>query len=370
MAKTNIERFLNRKCVKKILGETFVLTDDQTKRLNKVFETHGRPKAIEDWCETIARFVENDLTNYSGRLRRLMSMPASPNKLAFVLRYGKSNALIRYANACKSKTKNFTNVQSYWEDQGLLPNEAASMVRSVQQRRGEMAAAKLRGNSEFSCRSLSYWIKNGLSYDEAKDEVKRVQARKHTSERNKKWQNTLKSKILAERELINLKKTHSVDGYMARGMSQSEAEEAIAKHWKKRKPVSKLSCRVFEKLFSEHFPQDKNIYFHSLNGERQFGNYSVDFYDSISGLVIEFHGDYWHCNPEKYNEDFVRYGKSAKEVLLYDKFRMAEIKKHPEVADVLVVWESEFRREPDFVIKSMRDIIMEARSNANQRSDG
>jgi hypothetical protein len=47
--------------------------------------------------------------------------------------------------------------------------------------------------------------------------------------------------------------------------------------------------------------------------------YHYDF--EYKGKIIEYHGDYWHCNPEKYEETFVnKHSKyTAKEIWKRDE---------------------------------------------------
>jgi len=69
------------------------------------------------------------------------------------------------------------------------------------------------------------------------------------------------------------------------------------------------------------------------------------FYDlthSEKKKIIEYNGDYWHCNPEKYNLDFIikQSGVTAKEVWSRDKIKLEEAKKRG--FDVMVVWDSHY----------------------------
>jgi very-short-patch-repair endonuclease len=70
------------------------------------------------------------------------------------------------------------------------------------------------------------------------------------------------------------------------------------------------------------------------------GKYNVDFINEAKKHIIEVYGDYWHCNPEIYPDDFIQHhlGKSAKEIRLRDLNRQKVLESQGYT--VTVVWES------------------------------
>lgn len=74
---------------------------------------------------------------------------------------------------------------------------------------------------------------------------------------------------------------------------------------------------------------------------------------------IEFNGDYWHCNPIKYNETYIHpiIKLSAKDIwkkdFLKNKWNIDR------GYNVLVIWESEYRKYPQQVIDSCIKFINE-----------
>ena len=71
------------------------------------------------------------------------------------------------------------------------------------------------------------------------------------------------------------------------------------------------------------------------------GKYNVDFIDENTKHIIEVYGDYWHCNPKIYPDDFIQHHlkKSAKEVRLKDLKRQQTLEKQG--YKLTIVWESE-----------------------------
>jgi hypothetical protein len=67
--------------------------------------------------------------------------------------------------------------------------------------------------------------------------------------------------------------------------------------------------------------------------------------------IIEFNGDYWHCNPEKYNEIYIHPVKSmsALDIWEYDRVKVDLAESHG--YSVLTIWENDYRKDPDKIIK-------------------
>jgi G:T-mismatch repair DNA endonuclease (very short patch repair protein) len=68
-------------------------------------------------------------------------------------------------------------------------------------------------------------------------------------------------------------------------------------------------------------------------------------------LIIEYFGDYWHCNPNKYSSDYlnVKKGLTAKEIWEYDKSKLELIKNYG--YNIEVIWESDLKLNNDELIK-------------------
>jgi G:T-mismatch repair DNA endonuclease (very short patch repair protein) len=67
-----------------------------------------------------------------------------------------------------------------------------------------------------------------------------------------------------------------------------------------------------------------------------------DIYLPKFNLIIEYNGDYWHCNPNKYNPDYIHphKKKTSYQIWSEDKIRIDNIIKYN--YNLEVVWESYF----------------------------
>ncbi len=84
-------------------------------------------------------------------------------------------------------------------------------------------------------------------------------------------------------------------------------------------------------------------------------NLNNNFYDlthAQTKKIIEFNGDYWHANPEKYSSDQIvsmKGGRSAQQIWEADAKKIAIAEQHG--YQVKIVWESEYKKNPEHVIK-------------------
>lgn len=73
--------------------------------------------------------------------------------------------------------------------------------------------------------------------------------------------------------------------------------------------------------------------------------------------IIEYYGDYWHCNPKKYHKEYQhQYIKmSAEEIWIKDKNRIEQIYNffNKEI-NIIIIWESTVINK-DYLLKILED---------------
>jgi G:T-mismatch repair DNA endonuclease (very short patch repair protein) len=74
---------------------------------------------------------------------------------------------------------------------------------------------------------------------------------------------------------------------------------------------------------------------------------TCDIFIPKLNLIIEYFGDYWHCNPNKYNAEYfnVKKGLTAKEIWDYDNTKLELIKNYG--YNLEVIWETELKLNND-----------------------
>jgi very-short-patch-repair endonuclease len=128
------------------------------------------------------------------------------------------------------------------------------------------------------------------------------------------------------------------------------------------KTYSKISQELFWELFNKlpeqlkescYFAEHNNETFLSFRNKEGIGKcYFYDFSIMSIKLFIEFQGDYWHRNPEVYDqtkEDVLDIRKAEE-----DKIRLAE----ENGFDCILVWEKEYRGSRESVIEKLLNVIL------------
>lgn len=85
----------------------------------------------------------------------------------------------------------------------------------------------------------------------------------------------------------------------------------------------------------------------------KLGRKIYDIYIPDLNMLIEYNGDYWHCNPKKYKADYfnVKINKTAKEIWARDaeKKLLAEQNGY----NFLTIWESDYKNSKGIIIRKI-----------------
>jgi hypothetical protein len=277
------------------------------------------------------------------------------------------------------KCLNYYLVRGYTEDEANVLIAELQKEVSKKGDRPEVTKKRVeswkRNNSEIKTkRGRDFYRLKGLSEDEIEEKFQK---------RNEKWMNSLESYIEKTGDNFHERKGMTREQWIDRfgiehtekiwesrspwknvenlyGVSFSEYMEDkkfSKKNWikkygeevaeemmidlNKRKPYTLKSANVskMESLFGETLSEDwKSQIFFKESGKR----YLYDFYNEKEKRIIEFQGEYWHCDPRKYSEDYFHTIKqmTAKEIWEYDA-------KKRKIAENLG-WTVEYMWEHDF----------------------
>lgn len=357
-----IYRFLKRKGIANILGPEYRLTEEQYKRFCRLLDMHNTTKNMENMLSTVAYFIKYDLTNYLGRYNRLKGINGT-SVYTQMLRYGRHWKEV-YEFQSRRKIVTFPNRIEYWLKKGFTVEQAKQEVYKIQLERGSKAALKLKGTSCYTVRSIDYWVNNGYSLDEAIVKVKDIQTtnglefykkkypdsfEKEFSKRISIWKDSLSKN---DQEVISLKKSSSIEGHIARGLSYDDAVISYQMMVNRLKTIRKLPSKISQKMCSMLDDKLSGIcYYSTKNYEKLIQGYRVDFYHTPSKTVVEFYGDFFHRNPKIYESTYQAHNVLSEERWKYDKQREEIISNSIDVNNLIIVWESDFRKNPEKVIQ-------------------
>ena len=164
---------------------------------------------------------------------------------------------------------------------------------------------------------------------------------------------------------IQLLKSRQLEGFISK-YGEKQGKELYNKYLENtndRKTYSKFSKDFFDEL-SEELKKSK-IDVRMCYGDNEHWRYSnskkiyfFDFYIPEIRYVIEFNGDYWHCNPQKYDESYEHTLRhmSAKEIWKIDEERYNVIKNELGY-NLTIIWEHDVRyNRKQIILNLIKDI--------------
>ena len=188
--------------------------------------------------------------------------------------------------------------------------------------------------------NIEYWTKQGYTEDEAVEIIHKRQQTftlekciekygpedgyKRWKDRQDKWQKTLNDKSPEEKARINRSKVY------------------------KHGSTSKKEKKFLDSIISDE--SYHNVYINETGSivDLKYGN-----------KIIEFYGDYWHCNPRdpRFPDDF--YNKNlhmtAKEKREFDNNRISKLKDLG--YEIKIIWEMDYDSNPDKTILECKEFI-------------
>lgn len=107
---------------------------------------------------------------------------------------------------------------------------------------------------------------------------------------------------------------------------------------------SKLEKKIIRELKEYGYSA---VHSHTINRK------VYDIYIPALNMLIEFNGDYWHCNPKQYAPAYfnVKKNMTAKQIWALDAEKENLAKKNG--YNFLVIWESDYRKQPKIIIKKI-----------------
>ncbi len=204
---------------------------------------------------------------------------------------------------------------------------------------------------------IEYWLKKGYNETESK---------KMLSERQRTF--SLKKCIEKYGKELGIEKFN---------IRQSKWQDSLIKNGNIKCGFSKISQILFYDILNNYeIEEKKNIYFATKNkeyfisekgknlvGKKNF--YQYDFTDKSNKKIIEYNGDMYHANPTIWksedNPHPYRKWLKSKDIWLSDKEKISVANSNG--FDVFVVWDSDYRKNPNKVLKECLDFLKSENEN-------
>ena len=201
-------------------------------------------------------------------------------------------------------------------------------------------------NNSTMCKSCSLNLQSGegnpffgkkhskLSLDKISNNRKGKGTGVNNSMSNKVWRDKAKNNLIKKWESGELEKTREV--------LSNKMRETIR--------LGKIKSTCVSKKETEIINLIKKLGFDSIQSYK-IDTKICDVFIPKLNLVIEYFGDYWHCNPSKYDKNYYNQKKNkfAWELWEYDSKKVEIIKKLG--YNLEVVWESDLKNDNKLIEK-------------------
>lgn len=173
-------------------------------------------------------------------------------------------------------------------------------------------------------------------------------------------------------EQINFFKSHSFESYLFK--CDNDVEKATEQYLNRIKTVRTPYSNIANELFDHLFDNLKKLNYHKIFYSNNIGEWYVydnnrkrtfflDFYFRELRRGIEFNGDYWHANPKKYKPNTeIKFPnnviKITDEIWSEEVYKLELFKRHPDIDEVLVIWEDDFRTNKQLIIEQCLKFLL------------
>ena len=220
---------------------------------------------------------------------------------------------------------------THWVKKGYSVDEARSKISEIQSNNN----SKRKYRSEETIINPEYWIqKHDYSYKDAIKKVSEIQSNR--SRRSSKFTGKTHSKASKQSISIN----------MSKHVKNSGSAEWVS-HFGTFSGRSKTEIECYEMI--------KKVICNDIQANVNVDKYVVDM--MYKNYIIEFNGDYWHCNPSIYKDEYFNQTvkKYAKEIRQNDLNRIHEL--HILGYSVLVIWENDWKQDRLLVLEQVKKFI-------------
>lgn len=332
--------------IEKLLGSTRFkkgtnnrkFTDLEIKELEKLFNHIMQESSLGDTgtYSVLLALASYDITDLVNRFKYLKENSTQRTQETYLARYGKIEGEKRWASYCeKQRIKNLfeTKREKYgWtKDQFNDFNKSRAVTKDLMIERHGPSLGKEKWDNYIDRQRYT----NSLRYYEEKY-----------------------GPDAGYDQWLNYNKEKGKSGKLAWIMEKYNVDESGAlkiasdQHPKSHSSAAELSfIDALESLLGETIKYTAKTKQFSIWNRYSDGICFFDIVNSERKKIIEFHGDYWHCNPAKYSADFIHphSGLSAKEIWKRDFYKIKCALDRG--FSVKIVWWSDYENNKDEIIE-------------------
>lgn len=290
------------------------LTPSEIQKVELFFEAIGDIKIIKKRSRLISDLIHYSCDELKTRYDTIVENPNKRTIETYIARYGETIGVQKWNEYTgQQRTKNLFETKSKkygWTKQQFDDfNKSRAVTKTLCiSRHGEIKGIEIWNNyvaAQSFTNSLEYFVI------------------KHGEDGEQKWKECNKQKGTSLYKRVTRSKTDKF-------IPSSNIEMSF---------VNQLCERIHDiKFVPQYFiREEKQLFFYDL------------CFPSIN-KIIEFNGDYWHCNPRKYSETYYHPQIKLFATQVWDRDNVKLNLATTHGFNVLVIWESDFRKDSETTI--------------------
>ena len=297
-------------------------------------------------------------TSYEGLLERLIKQGKTDEEVDYAKKeFGKKRGVQSSKTHAENekkdplyKKKMSRFFKEFWLKKGYTEEESIKLAydASLQNRkkfREKIDAGEI--EKGWNTTTIEYYLKKGYSIDESERKLKERQSTFTLNKCIAKYGEEIGRQKFHDRQEKWIAKWKSL--YKSGAFSTSPLSLSSTRY-------SKISLDLFFILSETYRTSYMGINeFWIRNDEKKLLFY--DFCVKEKKKIIEFNGDYWHCNPRLYSPDFFNRNKQMTAQQIWDFDNKKEELARAKGYDYLVIWESEYKLNPDVTINKCKNFL-------------
>jgi hypothetical protein len=394
--KLNLKTFKKEPCqfnhFKEIISNLKNVNIDNEEWLNSFYNDY-----INNIFPEITSRQPSNYTKYFWNLKCL-NLDYQPSSTDFYISRGWSMDEIKKIRSSKYAT---SSIEFQKQKYNLTDNEACEKIKNrqikIKSKRKETYKKYLDEDPDYFKKISGYSITKFITQGHSSDEAERLykQASLRVSAKNKKWAETQKTN---NPEYWNSRSETQLQYWINKGYTENEAklilkdrqttfslEKCIKKYgevegtkkWVERQEKWKakvfnettylgggrsyIASNFIDKLIETLKPKNLDVLFGNKEKHIRDKNnkitYKYDFTYLPAKKIIEFNGDYWHCNPQFYKPDYYHKIKkmTAQQIWEYDRVKIKLAEQYG--YNIMIVTEYEWVKNPELVLNNCLNFL-------------
>ena len=286
----------------------------------KLWHTYAR----ENCYQSEEYYIKRGATKEEAKQLKIKKLEIVTPKIVAKIS-GQNNGMSSTNRTEQERKESSPFSKEFYIKRGLLEKDRKKFIENVA------------NNRTYNTR-LEYYINKGMSEEEAHIALSNRQTTFSLDKCIQKYGEKKGLEIFSNRQQKWLQSLYQ--NFQSNGDGRSKQSKFA-------KEIIKYCCKKINMSIPK---KEKYIYWKKTNNA-----FAYDF--MYKNKIIEFQGDYWHCNPKLYDKDFYNKvkQKTAQEIWEYDKNKLECANFYG--YDVLYVWEYDYNNDKEKILQKCIDFL-------------